>query len=319
MSEPKRHHYLPQSYLSRFADPATATRKKPQVWVWSLRDQTWRLTSVANVAVERDLYTMTDETGKPNRELESVLADLEGKVDAIVREKIVPQKELSEEDRAHLAVFIGTLRTRIPAQHDNFGGFMNSVMGRFADFELELFERDPAAFAARCREITGEDLPADVTLQDLRDAFGRTRPNPEWLVGKTLQVGAETGHIIASMNWTFLLANEGASFVTSDNPAVSYNHDAPMMFRGGIAPPSGMLTIPITSQIVLLASWVAPRATVYLRVGEEQVAALNARLGINAGTGPAVERFVVAPAIEFPGRESLLTFFRSTLETASSE
>ncbi|MFG3200149.1 DUF4238 domain-containing protein [Streptomyces sp. NPDC048208] len=67
MSDPKLHHYVPQSYLARFGrgDMVRVRRRCPSKT---------HLANVKNVAAETGFYTITDDNGMPSTAIEHELS-----------------------------------------------------------------------------------------------------------------------------------------------------------------------------------------------------------------------------------------------------
>jgi len=56
MSQPKRHHWIPQFYLKWFATPETAGAKRPQVYIYHRVSGEPEVVSIQNIAVKKYLY-----------------------------------------------------------------------------------------------------------------------------------------------------------------------------------------------------------------------------------------------------------------------
>ena len=61
MSQPKRHHFLPQAYLRRFADD------RGDLWVLDRKQGIVRRQSPEVTGAERELYTLEDDCGERDR------------------------------------------------------------------------------------------------------------------------------------------------------------------------------------------------------------------------------------------------------------
>lgn len=73
----KRHHYVPRNYLERFA-------QRDQVFV-RRRDGATFTTNCINVAVESGFYDIEFLDGGKSKEVEAILADIEGATAAVFR------------------------------------------------------------------------------------------------------------------------------------------------------------------------------------------------------------------------------------------
>lgn len=189
MNDPRNHHYVPQAYLLGFADD------KGRVSVrWRMKEDPSFLSSVRNVASERDFYSfVNDITGKvDHRGFEAGLAGAE----AMLRDS------LSEYIHGGSTVPIETLKQRIALGV----GFQ---MTRTKYFRRKL-ER-VGDYAART--WAGQHRP------DLVDALGHVHVLPgndlhlKWIRQWAVQLTAA----LMDRSW-FIMRPTGSQFITSDNP-----------------------------------------------------------------------------------------------------
>lgn len=107
MSTAKRHHYLPESYMRRFA-------LKDRVWVYDTVRRCVRRDSPHNVAVESEFYTLWTQLGSKDRIAEERLAELDD-VGPRAIEKLEIAQEFMGSDRWAIAYFIAFAQTRGPS------------------------------------------------------------------------------------------------------------------------------------------------------------------------------------------------------------
>jgi hypothetical protein len=82
MDEPKRHHYVPQWYLRRFAN------RREQIRVYHRGNGAYFTTSVENAAVQTGFYTIKEASGRESQVVEKVLGDIDGKADKVASRMI---------------------------------------------------------------------------------------------------------------------------------------------------------------------------------------------------------------------------------------
>lgn len=104
------HHTTPQKYLSGFS----IREDSDKIWLYDKKKQEFSKSPVAikKVAQQKNFYTAEDE------KLLAIKVELPAN---IVIERLrngASMEDLSEEDRSHLAIYIGTLMYRVP-QHRN--------------------------------------------------------------------------------------------------------------------------------------------------------------------------------------------------------
>lgn len=107
----KRHHYVPRSYLERFA-------QGDQVFV-RRRDGTTFTTNCTNVAVESGFYDIEFGGGK-SKEVEATLGNVEGATADVFRmiDKTGESPPPGAEEREVLAVYLALQMTRTPEQRE---------------------------------------------------------------------------------------------------------------------------------------------------------------------------------------------------------
>lgn len=106
MSEPRRHHYVPQFYLKRFAD----TRGK----IVQVRREDGKLVATSTVgktAASNDFYTVELDDGAKSQEIEKFLSKLEADAAPII-EAMVSGNLPENEAREHLAIFLALQMNR---------------------------------------------------------------------------------------------------------------------------------------------------------------------------------------------------------------
>lgn len=116
-NRPKHQHWVPQFYLRYFATPASRDSDRPQVWIFSRRDEDGdeQLTHVRNVCGKRYLYSSLDAAGERQWALEDRLGDIEQLLSRIwpaLAEDFVPLDEDSV--RKGLSLFIAITHLRHP-------------------------------------------------------------------------------------------------------------------------------------------------------------------------------------------------------------
>jgi hypothetical protein len=212
-SDPKRHHQVPQFYLDRFASNGKVAVR------W--RDGKSYDTSPRNVAVESGFYDIPDGLGGVSKEVETGLADIEGKADAVLRSVDMSGHlpDPRDEDSATLALFIG-LQVARTTSHRERVMFPRRVVdwakGREVTRELvgEFLESQYLGFTPQAREIDGAYTMVSVALRDephrLSDEFG---------VEMMLRAGFEISRRVLALNWS-IERDRREEIITSDAPVV---------------------------------------------------------------------------------------------------
>jgi hypothetical protein len=103
------HHYLPQMYLKGFAD------NSDKVWVFDRQEMEYRHQHIRKTAFVKDFYTVRDAIGRKSDRVEKMFADVvEGPCSDVMRKLDRGETNLSDDQRASLALFVVLLRMRNP-------------------------------------------------------------------------------------------------------------------------------------------------------------------------------------------------------------
>jgi hypothetical protein len=95
------HHYVPQKYLSRFADPGNSE----QIWLHDKQGAAPRKVGIPRVAQSRQFYT-------PEQEMKLAEA-VEAPADAPIG-KLIAGDRLTDRERVRLALYISVMMRRVP-------------------------------------------------------------------------------------------------------------------------------------------------------------------------------------------------------------
>jgi hypothetical protein len=113
MSIPKRHHYLPESYLEGFTDGKG-------FWVFDREENEYRYQLPKDTGVERHYYTFDGKDGNKHPEgIESLFNDVESEAKPILT-KLDERKQITQKDKVILAYFVSFLMMRVPASRKIF-------------------------------------------------------------------------------------------------------------------------------------------------------------------------------------------------------
>jgi hypothetical protein len=147
-------------------------------------------------------------------------------------------KAITPKDKTTLAIYIIQLGSRVPIVKESImevaPNLVDSVVTEMEEEISSAIARDPT-LASRAADLRKE-------LLQFSNNF-RKGPEPwhAYLIGeKPKSVAA-----LSLMNWAFMLSGED-DFATSDNP---------VFLESGFGKPEGGLTVPLSSGIVLFASW----------------------------------------------------------------
>ncbi len=233
MAEKRRQHYLPQFYLKGFSPHFRSNNatddELDQVWCYQIKKRRLSLKSVKNIAWRSYYYSFVDKTGQQNPLVENMYAEIEDTVSRTLKKvaRVVDELSrgvettgLSSEDRSVLVEFVYLNMTRVPAVFD-------------------YITRETEAYVRKLETKYGDSV------------------SPEHIKNLTLrcllQVGrrkdADIGACLIRRDCRILyVPRMKAQFITTDNPIVRLNKEAP----NGIAYPSTQIYLPLNRRTIML-------------------------------------------------------------------
>lgn len=248
MADPKKHHFLPQFYLEGFKT-SPVTNKYPHIWgiPKSLAPKPF-CAPIKDIGCESGYHDIdTDPLNRDRRSFEGVLQRIESRQAAAIR-RVLEQKFISPNDKPTLASFISTIRCRVPS-------FRKTFIGKFLQETVE----------AQARFMLRKDMfpppPPQVKEHIEQEGFDIFRAEiSNWMILHQMINAAAAPEILSmlqGMNYSLVEATRGLEFITSDSPVALYvpDYNARRPYGVGLADREVEVTIPLTKQHLLLASW----------------------------------------------------------------
>jgi hypothetical protein len=238
MSEPKRHHYLPQFYLENFS-------KEGKLWVFDRKLDNIRIQTPVNTAVVGDYYSFENEKGEKDTKIEHNLSVVEGYSKPIL-EKMLRYEKISDEEKKMIIFFLSLMRVRVPK-------FENEIKRIFRDNNQKL-AKEIFTTEEKAQELIDYAISAGHTINGITPKFlldfiqnGKLifdieRPASLNLLYPT---SVDLSRVIFNMDCHCLIPPSGSNFITTDNPfiinrppEISFDDDNPL-------PEGSQLFIPI--------------------------------------------------------------------------
>lgn len=214
--EPRRHHFVPQFYLRRFADNAE------RVAVVRLADPARpTVTHVRNAAVIKGFYTVVDEAGDDTAAVEKLLALVEDAakpaVERLVHGVLFPPPD---QDRLQVALWLALQYVRDPQSRRRAEALADAAVKLQASLIPDERARD------HLRDLHGRE-PTDEEVTDLVDGvhqFGwEAVPSQNELVQLMLDSAMRIAPYFYERSWC-VIQFPSPGFVTCDRPLVLYQH-----------------------------------------------------------------------------------------------
>lgn len=216
MSQPRKHHYCPESYLARFTDDGNKTGV---LWVTDREKKEVRKSKPKEQGHQRDFYRVDVGTKEDPFFLEKEFSKIEGEaglaIDHIVSSAALPSVEKME----YLLSFVGLLAVRNPTFRNKFGSFRERAAKMVVDIACATKER--FEYHKHKMRESGTEVSEEVSFEQMRsfierDQFSVETPQNEHLQSMMTSASAIVD-LLYKRSWGIVFAKDG-EFVCSDNP-----------------------------------------------------------------------------------------------------
>ncbi|WP_166654257.1 DUF4238 domain-containing protein [Tahibacter aquaticus] len=289
VNEPRRHHYVPQWYLQRFAD------SRGFLHVYDTHTKTWRMQRPNKIMRINDYYRQSwAPEGTDPVQLERFLgAELEPQGQQAIDKALLGTGSLDADESAALLTYLEFQWMRVPRQAQR-------VKARLRAFVLE--QAPPDIREAVVSGRIGIHIEDFVRFDFFRDAMSSLSP------------------YFMAMDWEVVESDGEMPFITTDSPVHFYNPEIPPPADAGVALAGTDVLFPLTPNRLLMMRHPAydngelealdpitdlPE-DVYIRVSRgrrmnrEQVVRINyVMLKLSHRTAVANDRKSIAACLEF--------------------
>jgi len=217
--EHKKHHYIPQSYLSAWTDPTTPADQEPYVWLVDKESLESRRRAPKNIMFENNLYTIEDEEGGRDLSLEKLLSMIEGEFVRVRDYVIATHTPLNQAHRYILLSFVSAMHSRTPASSERLGPFWNEILSKMkamSAWAATATSEQLASAAIATPPIKGE-RSYPMTIEQMQAIVDS--PIPSLLVPS---IKAEID-AMKILDLAILETATSPGFITSDNPVVWFD------------------------------------------------------------------------------------------------
>jgi len=222
VSSPKRHHFVPESYLHGFTEPDSGFLN-----IYSKRSDHWRRQKPQQVMVRNKYYhqSWVPEGVDPNVLEKRLGNELEPKGLSSLRRLVASPNELDDADTANILQYLEFQRIRVPRQAD-----MAKELAKTA-ITMEMMKTAEGQQALALGRVVVKD---SFRFEFMRTAMGSISP------------------YFGRMVWEVVSSEEGAEFLTSDSPVSFCNIDFPPPTEAGIGLYGTVVLFPLDSRHLLL-------------------------------------------------------------------
>jgi len=246
----KRQHTVPRCYLENFID------KDGFLWVLDIKNKIFKI-KPKNILVENNFYTITLKNGEKSLVVEDTLMNIESAYASIFTNKISRDQFLTDEERAKVSAFIAALLLRTRPNRENTRKMFEKIKTTLGAWKKQFKVMDPQQ--RRVLAAMPRSSAKTINLADIEKYLGNFDEEHSMSVVANLTGIAQR---IFNMKWS-IMKNVDTGFVTCDDPVVllrpesikKYGPDA-IGSRPGLAFKDVELTLPLSSDRLLLAGWI---------------------------------------------------------------
>ncbi|MCJ7604053.1 MAG: DUF4238 domain-containing protein [Desulfobulbaceae bacterium] len=249
-------HYVPQHYLRGFAS--------------STDGMIWTYEKNGSIKFPSDARNTGHETNYYSPEVETYLANqIEAPANKVI-DKIRSRENLTKEDKTDLATYMVVMLKRVPQSKIRMKEMAPSV----AQKQEEKWDQEIS-------KLTNEH-PEKASLLEKRRAeikqnlkkYSVNPPKDFWLSLIPPERSPNVINVLQQMTWHFLTYDEDPVFLTCDNPVFYFTWM-------GIGKPESEVTFPISSNIVLWATWRKDIEEKYTEIHRQAIKEINRRTATN--------------------------------------
>lgn len=195
MSEPKKHHYVPQFILRHFGQ---GKKRKERIWTFDKKRKASFVCSVKEAAHENQFYNGTNKDGDTLK-AEGLMAHVDGLGSRAIRDMVATESiPLHGEHFVGASYFIAAQMLRVPNTRNEMEFLRKAIIAKWGP---NIRYGDDERTAA---EYTAEDSKySSISSLDLVPEFAKILQTKVWFLAK---------------------ASGDARFLLSDNPVVRHNH-----------------------------------------------------------------------------------------------
>jgi Protein of unknown function (DUF4238) len=291
MSNPKKHHFLSQFYLSGFT---LMGKNEAELFCYDIKSKLVRISKPANEGYVKYFNRIDSNSNDPNI-LEKELAKVESSVANVFRGIQINKELPKNEDFKELIYYIALLSTRNPKIRSDFNSFQQSIASSVFDLMISnksIWEKQLKIIALehgnKYKDITFEEMKS--FLKEKRWKLVESNENK---IKREFDSVDNIYKLLLERNWILLIDESNEDwFVTSDRPVKNiWSKGNNLNYGPGFGIKNSELYFPLSRNIILNGSYNLPSAIVTLN--KRHVATLNTLQFLYT------ERFIYSPTSEF--------------------
>ncbi|MEX1112243.1 MAG: DUF4238 domain-containing protein [Candidatus Andersenbacteria bacterium] len=273
----KRHHYLPQFYLRRFADADN------MIWLFDRKDGEYRHVPISHAGLHKEYYSFKDEdTGRYNRDIENLLATIDGVGAPIIEKLVAGNTNLTQEEVENLTIYAAFQMTRVPEYEKGVHESAGKMQKMMTQMNLHSVERVQQIM----NKMRVDENKEGYTAKEMFDYIQGGKYDIKFSRVLSLQYMTrfvvEVAPIFSKLDWVFAYSDTSKTpFITSDNPFFVMPPKEPNInnrFRGtGILVPGCEKVLSLAPNLCLIMGDPGTRRMSY-QMPRQMVKDLNTRI-----------------------------------------
>lgn len=279
-------HYVPRFLLDYFTSEGL-------LWVYDRELKSYRTQSAKSTAGENAYYVFAKKDGELSTALEEMFSQIEGVASSLIKDLASGKNNLDLQGKADLATFLSALYLRVPNSlkrtEEMSVKMTKEFMSRATRFDPH-FEKGMGVIEKKLGKKLSKKQREEIRRTFIEKDYDLRFPK-EHMLKSMMQMFQEFYLIFAQMEWTILRAPKNKAFITSDNPALTFNIKPEGFWGSGI----GILALNCETTAVLtpeLAIFLSqkhnPDGIEYLTASPQLIDNINFRTAICSS------RFVVS-------------------------
>lgn len=273
MAEKANHHFIPQFYLRNFS--VGGDKRKAKVFCYDQSTRKSFETLVRNVGSRRHFFRIDVKGFDPNH-IEDGMAEIESEISGHLAEAIAAKGFPSDAHFSSVMLLMANVAVRNPrfrSMNEEFHlKIVNGMMG------MMLKDRDRFQDSVKEARENGVPIRDDINYEDMRAFIDRggyeIAIDRTYLIGLELQAVQPALEQLARRSWSFVSAEPGCTYATSDDPVIlDWADGKPRPYSPGFGLQNTIVMFTISPELALVGLFVKQPAQRDHR--RDQVAALN--------------------------------------------
>lgn len=253
----RRHHFVSQCYLKRFAVPRN--KKKLQLHVFDRHEGRSYVCSTDDIGLERDFNRIEADGVAPDA-VEAALADFESEADLALDRTNSAGTWQSDEDRECVLYLVALFAIRNPRARDLMGNFHERLFKQMMTASLATNERWDR-LEKNARDAGYIPPEANVTYEEVKEALSSEKYRIELSNNEHLRTGFRLVEkvlpFLRMRRWVFLRAPpDSGGFVTSDHPVnLVWSDTARGNLRPGFGRKHTEVIFPLSTKLAVVGAF----------------------------------------------------------------